>query len=132
MTISEKVAYIKGLAEGMKIDDSTNEGKITLQMLEVLSDIAITLEEHDDTFDDMAEIVSDIEESVYEIEDELFDDDDDYPDYDDFGDDLYEITCDKCGEVINVDYDALQGGMLVCPKCQKKLEFDLDKFSGDE
>ena len=28
MELSKKVAYLKGLMEGLKIDDSTNEGKI--------------------------------------------------------------------------------------------------------
>ena len=28
MTIGEKVSYIKGLAEGLKVDESTNEGKV--------------------------------------------------------------------------------------------------------
>ena len=35
MTIGEKVSYIKGLAQGLKVDDSTNEGKILGAILDV-------------------------------------------------------------------------------------------------
>ncbi len=44
MTIGEKVSYIKGLAEGLKVDDSTNEGKILGAILDVLGDISAELD----------------------------------------------------------------------------------------
>ena len=34
--LSEQVAYLRGLADGMKIDDSTNEGKLLLKIVDVL------------------------------------------------------------------------------------------------
>ena len=41
MTIAEKVSYIKGLAEGLKLDTNTNEGKIltAIIVLENCSDL---------------------------------------------------------------------------------------------
>ena len=39
MTIGEKVAYLKGLAEGMAVDSETKEGKLFAGILDVLSDI---------------------------------------------------------------------------------------------
>ena len=36
MTVSEKVAYLKGLADGLGIKDSTNEGKLMLAVIDVL------------------------------------------------------------------------------------------------
>ena len=39
MTVSEKVAYLKGLAEGLGIKDSTNEGKLMLAVIDVLESI---------------------------------------------------------------------------------------------
>ena len=39
MEITEKVAYLKGLMEGMKIDTETNEGKILSAMVDILEDI---------------------------------------------------------------------------------------------
>ena len=36
MELSKKVAYLKGLMEGLKIDDSTNEGKILTIMADIV------------------------------------------------------------------------------------------------
>ena len=36
MDICEKVAYIKGLAEGLSLDESTKEGKILAAVIDVL------------------------------------------------------------------------------------------------
>ena len=131
MNISEKVAYIRGLAEGMKVDDSTNEGKLMLALLDVLRDIAEELEDIDETLDDMAEVVSELEEDVEDLSEELYgaDYDDDY----DYGDDLYEITCRNCDNVVAVDLSMLDDdGALSCPNCGEKIEFDIDFISGDD
>ena len=37
-SINDRVAYLKGLAEGMKLSDETNEGKLMLKMLDVLEE----------------------------------------------------------------------------------------------
>ena len=44
MEITEKVAYLKGLMEGMKIDTESNEGKILAAMADILEDIGLELE----------------------------------------------------------------------------------------
>jgi len=124
MTISEKVAYISGLAEGMNITSETNEGKLTLAMLDVLKDIALELEEFDETLDDMAEIVGDLEEQVEDLEDELYSDDYDDFDYDE--DDLYEINCSNCGNSVAIDIALLESGVVNCPNCGEKIQIDLD------
>ncbi|MDR0197028.1 MAG: hypothetical protein LBI36_02240 [Oscillospiraceae bacterium] len=130
MNISEKVAYIKGLTDGLKIDDGTNEGKIILALIDVMKDVARELEAIDETFDDMAEIISDIEESVYEIEDEVFGSDE-LPDFN-FGDELYEITCRDCNNTVSVDMSMLDDGFVKCPNCGNEIEFDIDIIDSDE
>ena len=40
MTVSEKVAYLKGLADGLGVKDSTNEGKLMLAVIDVLEAMA--------------------------------------------------------------------------------------------
>ena len=61
MTIGEKVSYIKGLAEGLKLDDSTKEGKVIAAIVDVLGDIAENLSEVDEELDDVADVLSDLE-----------------------------------------------------------------------
>ena len=45
MEITEKVAYLKGLAEGMELDTAKKEGKLLSAVIDVLEDIALELEE---------------------------------------------------------------------------------------
>ena len=82
MNISEKVAYIKGLAEGLSVDD-----KVVNAILDVLGDIAkevASLKEDAEYLDSYIEEIDEdlgaVEEIVYEIED---DDDCDCCDCDD-------------------------------------------------
>lgn len=40
MSMMESVSYLKGLAEGLGIDDSTKEGKLLSAIVDVLDDMA--------------------------------------------------------------------------------------------
>lgn len=132
MNISQKVAYLKGLAEGMALDSKTNEGKLTLAMLDVLNDIADELEILDEDLNDMAEIVAEIEDDLEELEEEVFGEM--YDDYDFDGDDLYEVTCRKCNNTLSVDMSILDDddSSVNCPKCGEKIEFDIDFLGSDD
>ena len=115
MTIGEKVSYIKGLAEGLKVDESTNEGKVITAILDVLGEMAENLVE---------ESVSALEDDVYgydEDEDEMEDDD-----FDEDLDEMYETTCPTCGNTIRFDYDQAAKGEIDCPNCGAALKFSLD------
>jgi len=129
MTISEKVAYIRGLADGMKIDENTNEGKIMLAILDLLKDVAYEIEEMDEIIEDMDETVSELEESLRELEEEVYGDVD-FEDYDDG--DLYKITCRNCDSTISVDTGMLEEGSVACPNCGEVIEFDVDIIDSDE
>ena len=124
MTITEKVAYLKGLAEGMKMDSSTNEGKLLLAVIDTLDDIALTVSDLEDT-------VAELSAQVDEIDDDLGDEDEDCGcDGEDFDDTLYEVECPNCGDVICLDEEMLDEGEIDCPNCGEKLEFDFE--DGDE
>lgn len=132
MTTSERVAYLRGLIEGMEIDETTKEGKILLAMVDILDDLALSVEDIDESiaeldegFDALDEDLGELEEDFYEFdEDEC--DCDDYDELDEFDGDLYEVTCPTCGEVLCVDTEMLEEGETVCPKCGEALEFDFE------
>ena len=108
-TLKEKVAYLQGLAEGLKLDDSSKEGKILLGVLELLSD--------------MSQTVSDLEENVEELEDYVDCIDDDLAALEeDADDDFVEIVCPHCGETVYFDPDCLDDeDEPLCPSCGKAL-----------
>ena len=45
MTTSEKVAYLKGLAEGLGFDKESKEGRILDAILDILEDVAHDIED---------------------------------------------------------------------------------------
>ena len=45
MGITEKVAYLKGLAEGLGLDKDSKEGKLFAAIIDVLDDMALEIED---------------------------------------------------------------------------------------
>ena len=129
MGVSEKVAYLKGLMEGLKIDAESDSGKMFQAIIDVLDEVALEIEdltdevmEVGDGLDVVSDDLADIEEMVYDDEDE--DDDEDEP--------VYMTTCPECEEEIYFDEDYLQDGIVVCPNCGAKLEFDAEDLSDED
>ena len=100
MTVSEKVAYLKGLADGLGIKDSTNEGKLMLAVIDVLEAMADDIEAVDAHAKDLSDSISDISEDMEYLEDlcigDMDDDDEDYDEIDDDDDDA-DVCTGCCG-----------------------------------
>lgn len=118
--INERVAFIKGLAEGMKIDDSTNEGKLLNAIIDVLDDIALAIEDHEEIQDELGEQVDEIDADLSELEKHVYQEDDEI--------EFEEIECPYCGEKIDVDIDMLDedAEYMECPHCHEKIELEWD------
>jgi DNA-directed RNA polymerase subunit RPC12/RpoP len=128
MTVTEKVAYLKGLVEGLGVDETTKEGRIIKAIVEVLDDVALTVSDTEDGLSEISEQVDAIDEDLEDLEKDFYGDDDDGDDDDDDDDDddsdYYEVTCPKCGEKVYLDEELLSDGEMSCPSCGEKLEFD--------
>ena len=133
MEITEKVAYLKGLAEGMELDTEKKEGKLLSAIIDVLDDIALELAdvradqaELYDGLDAVSDDLEDVEDAVFGEDDEDGDEEDAY-EYEDLDEDedCYATTCPTCEETIYFDESILEDGEVVCPNCGEKLEFDL-------
>ena len=142
MNITEKIAYIKGLTEGLMLDESKPEVKIINAIIDLLDDIAYDLTDVEELYDDRSNQVDEIDQDLSEVESELYDEDcdscvDDAADEDDFDFDdeeipFYEVTCDACGQKLNVSEDVLLEGEIECPNCGELLEFDFSGLFEDE
>lgn len=123
--LTEKAQYLKGLADGMKLDKESNEGKLFNAILEMLEDTALAMEEIVDIQDEMQEQLNEVDEDLAAVEDELYDcDDEDIYDCDDEG--IF-MTCPECGDDIYVEYDAIGDDCTVtCPNCGEKIEIECD------
>lgn len=143
MTVTEKVAYLKGLAEGLALDKETKEGKLISAIIDTLEDIAYELEELNENALDIGDELDAISDDLADVEEVIFGDDDDYEDDEDEcdcdddcccdddcdcdDDYAYEVTCPSCGEDIVIEEEDLEKGHIHCPKCNEKLEFEFDE-----
>jgi len=105
--LSEKAAYLKGLAEGLNVDENKSEGKLLVKIIEALEEFAATIEDNSDA-------VEACEERVDELED--------------FADDLMEGFSECCGDdhegcdccdCDDEDYDDEEFYEVECPHCNE-------------
>ncbi len=141
MTISEKVAYIQGLFDGLKLDtENSSEARILSEVLDVLREVGQQLDGMDAAMDQFDEELDTLGDTVAELEEAVFDDEDerdaDFDGGDDGEEDFFEIPCPTCGEDLVVDDEALAAGVVDCPVCGGKFalsfEDDADGSADDE
>lgn len=90
----QQVSYLRGLADGLGIEESTKEGKLLLHIIDVLDDFANALGEVDEKIDDVDEYVSYMDEDLADVEEEVFGFLDEYDDMY-FDDDDYDYMEDE-------------------------------------
>ena len=134
MDICEKIAYIKGLAEGLDLDSTTKEGKILTAIIELFGDITEEICDIEEGCEEIIEQIDAVDEDLASLEEIIYEDDEDDCDCDcddcdcdcDCDDEVYEIECPACNDVIYLDAEMLEEEGMVCPNCGTELEFDFD------
>lgn len=148
--LTDRVAYIKGLADGVNLDTEKSEGKIIAKMLELLGEIAEEITQIHEDHDELDEYVESIDNDLSDLEESIFgddecegdcdcchhhddDEDDDEDDDDDDEDDededeeddderVVEYTCPHCGEDMTFEVDHFDFDEdYLCPNCHKPL-----------
>ena len=136
MTISEKVAYIRGLYDGLGLDsEKSGETRILSEVLDVLRQMGCQMDGMDASTDRLFDELDDLRDSVADLENAVFDEDDGGFEGDgDADEDFFEIPCPTCGEDLVVDDEALAAGVVDCPACGGKfaLSFEDEDGSQDE
>ncbi len=114
MTVTEKVAYLKGLAEGLGIEEDSKEGKLLKAVMDVLADLAVSVEDLEDYTAELTEQVDAIDEDLDALENDF---------YDEQCDCCGDVCCPNCNEEFCVDEETLLEGGIECPGCGEHLEF---------
>ena len=127
MTISEKVAYLKGLAEGLNLDtEKSKEGKLISVMIGILEEIGLSIEDLEENTQALGEEIDVLSDDLSDVEDVVFDEDEDEDEDDEeYDDDWFEVECPTCEEPLVIDDKALADGMIQCPNCHDKFALDL-------
>ena len=133
MGITENAAYLKGLAEGLKLDESTNEGKLIVKMLDVMAEMAERISVLESANDELYTYMEGMAEDLVNLENDFYDDgececedysdlNEEYDEDEDFVDEeYYEIECPTCGEKIcfTEEFDL---DNFLCPACGNKID----------
>ena len=133
MTISEKVAYLKGLAEGLNLDtEKSKEGKLISVMIGILQEVGLSIEDLEENALALGEEIDVLSDDLADVESVVFDEDEN--DEEDYDDDWFEVECPTCEEPLIIDDEALAEGFIQCPNCQSKFSLDLsdDVVEADE
>ncbi len=136
MDILEKCAYIKGLADGLNLDETKAEGKVLKAIIDLLSDVCETIADLDDEVATLGDYIEEVDHDLGDVEEYVFDDECDCDDCDCddcdcececddecdcCGDeDFMEAMCPHCGETICFDNE-LDPNDLICPACGKNF-----------
>lgn len=139
MTLTEKVAYLKGLVEGLGIDETTSQGKVTKAVVDILNDMALSIADLDECATELYEEVEALDEDLGNLEDDFYEefeedeyddeeeDEDDDCDCDCCCDEIYEVECPNCHEEICIDGEILDMGSIDCPNCGEHLTFEIEE-----
>ena len=135
MTVTERVAYLKGLAEGLELDATSKEGKLLKAIIETLDDLAFELTDLQEVVSELGEQIDMIDEDLDGLEEIVYEecDDDCDCDCDDCEEgEYYEVVCPTCGDSIYLDDEMIEEGEIDCPGCGEHLEFDFDEEDDEE
>ena len=117
MTITEKAAYLKGLLEGMNLDEAKPETKLLKAMIDVIDDMAITVCDLDDSVDTLNAYCDELDEDLGQVEEYVFGDESEGCDFD----------CDNCEDPCWDDDEEY----CDCCDCDCEDDFECDDCGED-
>lgn len=127
-TLSSKAAYLKGLADGMELDESSKKVKLMKAIIDVVNDIAASVDEQIELTADLSEEVEDIQEHVDAVDEDLAEVEDAVDDLY-YGDDYEDDYFDDDDELDIDDDDEYE---ICCPECEKTFTFKGEDLALDE
>ncbi|MFR5874923.1 MAG: CD1247 N-terminal domain-containing protein [Eubacterium sp.] len=132
METTEALGYLKGLIDGLDLDDNKKETKVFKAIIDVLENLNEDVLDISEELDIVEEQLDDIDDDLAAVEEALDDDmcfdcdacdcDDDMEEYEE-----YEITCPACQAEITVDEDTVLEGSFECPNCGEILNFEFEE-----
>ena len=122
MNLTEKAAYLRGLAEGLGLDAENKETKIINAIIDLLDDLTLTVADNEDELALITEQLDAVDEDLDALESSVYDDececDCGSDDFDE--DDLYELECPNCKETVCFDSSIFDSEEpLTCPLAER-------------
>ena len=134
--LTDKVSYLKGLADGMKLNMDKDANKLIMEILGALGEFADEIQVMADAHDELNEYVESIDDDLADLEDTLFgDEEDELEEDEDVGDnEIITYACPECGHEIEFRADDVDlSEDYLCPACGKPIFPEIEEDEdGDE
>ena len=136
LTVTETEPGVKGdtatnVTKPAKLETGA-EVKVLDAMLTLLEDMALSISDLEEAYEDMADQLDAVDEDLCTLEDDFYEEDKCCEDCEDDDDEFYyEVTCPNCQETICLSEDIIEEGQIDCPNCGECLEFDINDVLDD-
>lgn len=130
--IRSRVSYLQGLVSGLDIDNSTKEGRILNEMVQLLGDVSKELEELRANQAELESYLETLDEDLYDLEGEFYGTQDDMLDIDE--ENMVKVRCPECHDLVYFDADLLDDDDIIeitCPQCETVVYSTDDDFNQD-
>lgn len=115
--LKEKVAYLRGMSNGLKLSDEKDQGKMINAIIDTLNDFADEFDRLEAMHMSMQEQVNVIDEDLGNLEDEIYENE--------YDDDFIEVVCPHCDKDITfVEGEIENEEEVECPFCGKTFEIE--------
>ncbi len=120
--LTDRISYLQGLAEGMKLNPEKDSHRIILGILDVLGEVGASFEALAESHGELSEYVEAIDEDLADLEADLYDDENEDVAEDSSEPDFIEYVCPHCGATVEIDPEEVDFDEdSLCPKCGKEL-----------
>ena len=133
--LTDRISYLQGLAEGMKLNPDKDSHRLILGILDVLGEVGESFEALAESHGELSDYVESIDEDLADLEADLYDDEDEdlAEDDDEPFESTIEYECPHCGAMIDIDPDDVDfDEETVCPECGKDLFPELPEGAEEE
>ena len=119
--VSKKVAFLKGMAEGMGLEKEEDaKSKLIARMLEAMEEMADAMDAMEARQDEAEQYIDELDSDLGDVEEVLFADDEE--DDEDAGVDFIEYECPHCHTSVYYDQEAFDlEEEHLCPECGREL-----------
>ena len=137
--LTDRISYLQGLAEGMRLNPDKDSHRLILEILSVLGEVGDSFEALADAHAELSDYVESIDEDLADMEADLYDDEDEDvaeeedDEEDDFEGSQIEYECPHCGAMVQIDVDDVDFDEdTKCPECGKDLFPELPEGAEEE
>ena len=130
MSVSEKLGYLRGLADGLQLNSTSGskEERLIAALIDAVEELADQVSENEEQDKARAAQIEDLSESLDAVAslvlDGLEEDEDETE---------YEMACPSCEKPLVIGPADLTSGEITCPHCAQRFEIDLGfDLDGDD